>query len=212
MSDEDLAQWDGRMCKAGAYGLKARVLLFVASPLFNSDQPYAQGEAAEKKMVWFGNYDKNRWKLAIDACQAFFNALSQNGYYHMVQKEDVSEGDYRHAFRSAYFDRGTTETLISTHRNIYQANTKADNLLLWNSLRWGGYCPTKEYFDMFPMANGEDFDWNNPEHAKIHSSTVILVCVRHSSLTVMNIKEEKSMFTKLYQATLPIILKAQTLE
>lgn len=166
VSDEDLAQWDGRMCKAGAYGLKARVLLFVASPLFNSDQPYAQGEAAEKKMVWFGNYDKNRWKLAIDACQAFFNALSQNGYYHMVQKEDVSEGDYRHAFRSAYFDRGTTETLISTHRNIYQANTKADNLLLWNSLRWGGYCPTKEYFDMFPMANGEDFDWNNPEHAK----------------------------------------------
>lgn len=35
-----------------------------------------------------------------------------------------------------------------------------------NSIRWGGYCPTKEYFDMFQMSDGTDFDWNNPDHAK----------------------------------------------
>src|SRR3712207_7179011 len=26
------------------------------------------------------------------------------------------------------------------------------------------WCPTKECFDMFPMANGDDFDWDNPVH------------------------------------------------
>ena len=31
VSDADMAQWDGRMCKAGAYGLKVRVLLFAPS-------------------------------------------------------------------------------------------------------------------------------------------------------------------------------------
>lgn len=163
---EDMAQWDGRLTKAGAYALKARVLLFVASPLFNSDQPYATGEASEKLMTWFGNYDRERWKAAMDACEDFFNAVAQNGYYRLVQKSDVAEGEYRYAFRKAYFDRGTTETLISVHRNIYSASLYVDELYLWNSMRWGGYNPTKEYFDMFPMADGTDFDWNNPEHAK----------------------------------------------
>ena len=164
ISDEDMAQWDGRLTKAGAYGLKARVLLFVASPLLNSDQPYAAGEASEQHMTWFGNYDRERWKKAVDACEAFFNALGQNGFYRLVQKNDVSPSEYRYAFRKAYFDRGTTETLISVHRNIYSASLSAGQLVLWNAIRWGGYCPTKEYFDMFPMADGSDFDWNNPEH------------------------------------------------
>lgn len=165
VTDEDAAQWDGRITKASAYGLKARVLLFVASPLFNSDQPYAAGEASEKHMTWFGNYDRERWKNAVNACEAFFTALSQNGYYRLVQKEDASPSGYRYAFRKAYFDRGTTETLISVHRNIYSASLSSGTLLLWNAIRWGGYCPTKEYFDMFPMADGSDFDWNNPAHA-----------------------------------------------
>lgn len=165
VSDADMAQWDGRMCKAGAYALKVRVLLFVASPLFNDSAPYATGEAADNLMTWFGNYDRERWKLAIDACEDFFNALSSNGYFRLVQKEDVSPSEYRYAFRKAYFDRGTTETLISVHRNIQAASLSSGTLMLWNALRWGGYCPTKEYFDMFPMANGEDFDWNNPDHA-----------------------------------------------
>ncbi len=166
VSDADMAQWDGRLCKAGAYGLKARVLLFVASPLFNSDQPYAAGEASEKLMTWFGGYDHERWKKAIDACEAFFTALNANGYFRMVQKSDVTENEYRYAFRKAYFDRGTTETLISVHRNIYSASLSSGDLMLWNAIRWGGYNPTKEYFDMFPMADGSDFDWNNPEHTK----------------------------------------------
>ena len=116
-------------------------------------------------MTWFGNYDRERWKLAIDACEDFFNAVGSNGYFRLVQKEDVSPSEYRYAFRKAYFDRGTTETLISVHRNIYSASLSSGQLMLWNALRWGGYCPTKEYFDMFPMANGEDFDWDNPDHA-----------------------------------------------
>lgn len=165
ISEEEEAQWDGRVCKAGAYALKARLLLFAASPLFNNDQPYAEGEAAEKKMTWFGGYDKNRWKQAIDACEDFFNALSANGYFRLVQKEDVAEGDYRHAYRSAYLDRGTTETLISVHRGIFDFKRWTNTLMFWNALRWGGYCPTKEFFDMFPMANGDDFDWNNEEEA-----------------------------------------------
>lgn len=161
--ESDLSNWDGRMTKAGAMALKARVLLFVASPLFNADAPYYQGEASTKLMTWFGNYDKNRWKLAVDACKEFFTALEINGYYRLVKEGDKGCSDARDAFTSAYFDRGTTETLISVRRDIYN---QSQNAILSNSIRWGGYCPTKEYFDMFQMADGTDFSWDNPTQAK----------------------------------------------
>ena len=158
IADADLANWYGRMTKAGAMGLKARVLLFVASPLFNSDQPYSAGEASTQLMTWFGNYDKERWKLAIDACEDFFKALNSNGYYKLVQKEDAPgiyagyKNEYRYAFRAAYFDRGTTETLISVHRNVYKANS---NAYPDQARRWGAMCPTKEYFDETFILDGD---------------------------------------------------------
>lgn len=163
VSEEEMGNWDGRMCKAGAMALKARVLLFVASPLFNSDAPYYQGEASTQLMTWFGGYSKERWKLAIDACEEFFTALNANGYYKLVEAGDNGTTDVREAFTSGYFDRGTTETLISVRRNIY---AQKNNATLSNSIRWGGYCPTLEYFNMFQMADGTDFDWENPDHAK----------------------------------------------
>lgn len=161
--EEDMANWDGRMTKAGAMALKVRVLLFVASPLFNSDQPYFPGEASDKFMTWYGNYDKERWKVAIDACNEFFAAMNSHGFYKLVEAGDNGTVDAREAFTSGYYDRSTTETLISVRRNIFAANNNAS---LSRSMRWGGYCPTKEYFDMFQMEDGTDFDWNNPEHAK----------------------------------------------
>lgn len=161
--------WEGRLTKASAMALKARVLLFAASPLFNSNEPYYPGEAADKHMSWYGNYDKARWKDAMDACKDFFDKLAQEGFYKMVEKEEAAsvytgyKNEYRYAFRAGYFDRGTTESLISVHRNHYKVD---GSMLLDQSIRWGDFCPTKEYFDMFQMADGSDFDWNNPEHAK----------------------------------------------
>ena len=164
ISEAEMSNWDGRLTKAGAMGLKARVLLFVASPLFNNDEPYFQGAASEALMTWFGNYDRERWKHAMDACEAFFKAVDSNGFYKLVEKEDVNPSGYRYAFRAAYFDRGTTETLISVRReNYYKANQQPYTN---QSIRWGAICPTKEYFDMFPTADGENFDWSNPEHTK----------------------------------------------
>lgn len=162
ISDADLDNWDGRMCKAGAMALKARVLLFAASPLFNNTEAYCEGEASEKLMTWFGGYDRERWKLAIDACEEFFNALNSNGYYKLVEAGENGTSTVREAFTSGYFDRGTTETLISVRRSILNAN---GNAMLDRSIHWGGYCPTKEYFDMFQMEDGTDFDWDNPDHA-----------------------------------------------
>lgn len=150
--------WHGRLTRASALGLKVRVLLFVASPLFNADAPYFEGEASKQLMTWFGNFDQKRWEAVVEAGKEFFETNErEGGYYQLVKGEP-----YRISFRSGYYDRGTTESLISSRRHYKSTN----NAFFLQSIRWGGGCPTKEYFDMFPMADGSDFDWDNPEHRK----------------------------------------------
>ena len=155
LPESEINNWDGRLTRAAAKALKLRVLLFTASPLFNSDTPYFDGEAAQKKMTWFGNYDAKRWEAAMAAGADFFAEMNKEGRYALVQNSS-----YRMAFRDGYYTRGTTESLISVRRGFKAAN------VLVQATRWGASCPTKEFFDMFPMADGSKFDWNNPEHAK----------------------------------------------
>lgn len=150
------AQDDGRMTKAAAIGLKVRVLLFAASPLFNSDQPYEPGEAAEKKVVWYGNYDAQRWQRVVDAGMDFMQAKQDNGYWELV-----NTGNPRQDFQTAYFERGNGETLISSRWYI----TWEKNVWEFAQIRYGVSTPNLNLVDYFPMADGSDFDWNNPLHA-----------------------------------------------
>lgn len=142
----DLSNNDGRFTKASALGLKARLLLFAASPLFNSGAAYLDGEASTKKYTWHGGYDPNLWKRAADAAKELLNA----GGYALV-----STGNPRKDFQDAYYKRGNGEILISTRTRYKSGAYWAANYYFYQSA--GGYgtaCPTKEYVDMFPMSNG----------------------------------------------------------
>lgn len=155
ITEAESDNWSGRLTRGSALGLKARVLLFVASPLFNSDVPYYKGEASDKLMTWFGGYKEERWRDAVKACEDFLNTMQREGFYGLAESSS-----YRQAFQDAYYTRGTKETLISCR--LYAQTSSSDVLL--KSARWGAWCATKEYFDMFPMADGSDFDWKNPKH------------------------------------------------
>ena len=147
MSASENREWEGRLTKASALALKARILLFAASPLFNDATPYMEGEAASKHLVWFGGYQQDRWQKALDAHKIFFNELNQNGSYDLVQGSDPKE-----AFRAGYLYRGKGESLIATHYGY-----TAPEFWAWE---WSHYetagnagtaCGTQELVDMFPM-------------------------------------------------------------
>ncbi|MCK9508908.1 MAG: RagB/SusD family nutrient uptake outer membrane protein, partial [Pigmentiphaga sp.] len=150
---------DGRMTAAGAMGLKIRVLLFAASPLFNDSAPFLDGRAADEHLTWFGAKDNNRWQQVVDACEAFFNRLNTEGGYLLVR----NTGDARTDFRKAYYERNNQEVLIS-HRKGY----KRENVLnaFFEHVGYGIGNTTLDYVDMFPLVDGSDFDWNNPVHAQ----------------------------------------------
>jgi hypothetical protein len=159
----DESNWQGRFTKAAAMGLKCKILLFAASPLFNDKEPYCTEEpqdAVTNHQVWYGGYKAELWTQCLDACEAFFNALKANGHYQLIQAAGATSKDYREAFNKAYFIRqDNTELLIST-RIIGKYNW--DWWYYWGDwVPFGGYTPTSEYMEMFPLADGTPFSWNN---------------------------------------------------
>lgn len=157
----------GRWTKAGAMALKAKILTFAASPLFNSEQGYYGGESeAEKRhLVWYGNYDASRWQKALQACREFFNELNSRGWYHLMTPADVGcKNDvdgYRQAYRKGYASQGSPEIIHSVRvggMDAFKAGTYTWHQWLDSPARQN-CLPTQEYVEMFPWSDGTPFDW-----------------------------------------------------
>ena len=156
----EIETWAGRLTKASASGLKCKILLFAASPLFNSMDPYtteSPQDAVNEHLVWYGSYKPEYWDKCIAACEQFFNLNSQNGnHYQLIQPTGSSEADYRKAFYTAYHNRGTSENLIEIH--YYRTLYEWDNQVPGNTSHYGATAPTLDYMEMFANADGTAFD------------------------------------------------------
>lgn len=162
LTNDGESNWQGRMTSAAAMGLKCKILLFAASPLFNDSKPYCTDEpqeAVSSHMVWYGSYKPELWKDCLNACEEFFEELKNKGHYALVMANGTSCEDYRKAFNKAYFLRESTELLISTRVLNYYAG---DWDYLWTDwVTYGGFTPTFEYMEMFGMSDGTPFDYES---------------------------------------------------
>jgi hypothetical protein len=163
----------GRWTKAGAMALKTSVLLFAASPLFNSDAPYAPGEAADARNVWWGGYKPELWQQTLTACEDFFRELAANGQYMLEPATGTRPEDYRLAFRKAYFRLDSREVLHSTRVGTTIPRNSSNYTWWWvqdtkslddpasdNRDTGRGTDATQEYVEIFPWADGTPFDWD----------------------------------------------------
>lgn len=159
------AENDGRMTRAAALGLKLRILCFAASPTFNSDTPWHK-DANEYHC--YMNYKKDRWTRARAAADEFMAELASNGYYKMIQAVPDANGvitnrSYRLAYRKGYYNRGTTETIIS----IRKSNSSSYHSSVIKNQSDYGSGATLEYVNKFGWEDGSDFpadfDWEHPE-------------------------------------------------
>jgi len=69
----------GRLTKGAVLAMKARLQLFAARPLFNTDTPYLSGSETNE-LVCFGNKDASRWNDAITSNEAVIIWAKANGY------------------------------------------------------------------------------------------------------------------------------------
>lgn len=86
----------GRATRIAALALKARVLLYAASPLFNTNKPYMSLPGNEE-LIGYGNYDKERWKKAADAAKEAIDAAVNSGHY-KIHNTGNPETDYEYVW------------------------------------------------------------------------------------------------------------------
>ena len=171
--DADIGQWSGRLTRASARALRAKVWMFAASPLFNNAAPYMTytkrptGLESEEH-VWFGREDPSLWSRCLQYCDEFFQDNAQNGnYYALVQPTTQDEAGYRTAYRRAYRYRNDAthhEKLFDAHPTL----TLSDGGWGWgwrgfalDCYRQGGAVPTNELMECFGMQDGRNFPYSD---------------------------------------------------
>ena len=133
----------GRATKGAALALKARTLLYAASPLFND--PSKTDDSFEH-----GAYRATKWQEAAQAAAA----VIKQGNYQLYSNFD------------GFFTTldGNSEIILSrmagANNNIERLNGPSGYLEAN-----GGTGPSLNLVDAFEMGDGTKFDWNNPDHA-----------------------------------------------
>lgn len=179
--NDDIGQWSGRLTKASARALRAKVWMFAASPLFNNDQPYMTYDKKptgleDELHVWFGKKDPTLWNRCLQACEDFFADNAANGdYYQLVQPTSNDEAGYRTAYRRAYRYRNDAthhEKIFDAHPTQLFSSSVQDGTVTngwgwgWNGwtidcVRQGGQVPTNELMECFGMQDGRNFPYEN---------------------------------------------------
>ncbi|MCR4854285.1 MAG: RagB/SusD family nutrient uptake outer membrane protein, partial [Prevotella sp.] len=177
--DADVGQWSGRLTRASARALRAKVWMFAASPLFNNSQPYITYSKKptgleNEEHIWFGKEDPTLWNRCLQYCNEFFADNEANGnFYQLIQPESQNEAGYRRAYRRAYRYRNDAthhEKLFDAHPTQYLSdavvNGERQNSWGWgwagfalDCYRQGGAVPTNELMECFGMQDGRNFPY-----------------------------------------------------
>lgn len=142
----------GRATRGAALALKARVLLYAASPLTNQ----ARGDDPSH-LVSYGNADPNRWKLAADAAQAVINL----GKYTLYRQ--VTPGFYNQFLNGLTYAAPNSEAIFSylpvtsTPNNMYRETicNPPSRGTRYQTVGVVSCYPLQEMVDAFGMANGK---------------------------------------------------------
>lgn len=120
----------GRFPMAMAYALKARLELYAASPLFNTDSPYSSALGENSNLICFMKpYDKERWKAAADSATVAIDYCLANGY---AVVDDPTQRDNANNYTVAcinYPYKGNTEVIWG----VLEANN--GNWYYYNQIR-----------------------------------------------------------------------------
>lgn len=138
----------GRATKGAALALKARLLLYAASPLFNDPAKTADH-------VEHGAYDATKWAKAAAASAAVINL-----------KNGASSVYSLYANYDAFFYTLTSNNEIILSQMTPLSNTvESANGPAGYTGGQGGTCPSLDLVNDYEMKTGIPFDWNNPVHA-----------------------------------------------
>lgn len=138
----------GRVSRAACYGLKSRVLLYAASPLFNGQPLAADGPLRE--VVAYPAPDQGRWQKAAEAAAQ----VIESGHYSLHVNNDPEPG---FGFYQVFQLRKNEEYILA---RMQEANRELEGI--WHPPTFGvsnpGAYPYLETVNAFGMRNGLPID------------------------------------------------------
>ena len=152
--------WNGRMTKAAALAIKAKILLYAARPLFNTATPYLDF-GANNNLICLGNADPPRWATAAAASEKVITEAETNGGAAII-----NTGNPLDDYGTATSVPGNPEVLLA-FKNINTTLFDAGNWnnlpmnAFYNSRVWEaqGNVLTTNQLENYYKADGTDQTW-----------------------------------------------------
>lgn len=150
-------RWKGRFTSVAAKALKAQVLVYAASPLYNGPTPSFASGYEHPEVLGYGNFDNQRWKRAADACQEAIDAAHNAGH---VLYTDAGEEDNIYELAITLTD----EHIL--YQRFKSSNSEGGWAYTYNMMNWPfgigwynrpdcDYQPTFQHVDAYQMKNGK---------------------------------------------------------
>ena len=151
----------GRANRVAALSLKARVLLYAASPLFNTNHPYLS-LGADNNLIGYASEDKERWKKAADAAKDAIDAVKASGFYALYD-----EGNPETNYEQMWTLPDNCEIILANkkYRNFKVSEKPlAADLPSWaNNQSWsdGGLFATFNFVKFYETKKGQKAAWKD---------------------------------------------------
>ncbi|MBX2922871.1 MAG: RagB/SusD family nutrient uptake outer membrane protein [Chitinophagaceae bacterium] len=154
----------GRATRGAALALKARVLLYAASDLYNSNGAWMGGYSNPELVGYVGGDRIARWKAAKDAAKAVIDL----GVYQLYKSNPAPADNIAKNYAEIFLSMQTSEDVFV--RVFDLSIVGSQGIEFTNSPGgyggWGNTNPTNQFVDAFEMNDGTKFSWSNPEQAK----------------------------------------------
>lgn len=137
----------GRMTKGAALAIKAKTLVFAASPLFNQS---SNGNPLTGYVGSSESNAKSKWEAAAEACAEVINLKQQNGTAAYSLYPNYAELFIINSNKNSEFILSATAPKHNGLENRLYPPSISNN-------SGGGTVPTQEFVDAFTQSNGADF-------------------------------------------------------
>lgn len=158
----------GKPSKSAAKAIKARILLYAASPLFNGNSEYYSNfKNKDGELLMSQQYDKEKWKLAMDAAEEAINIAKQAGFdlFEYPAPADATEFEkayYNHRWMNIRMPSEGNKDLIWAYSgaeiNFQQMIGMKGLCTQSTSVPYGGIAPSMLMVESFLTKNGLPID------------------------------------------------------
>ncbi|WP_432714561.1 RagB/SusD family nutrient uptake outer membrane protein [Pedobacter sp.] len=139
----------GRPTGAAALAMKARVLLYSASPLWNGNPDYANFVDNNGTQLFPAQYDANKWQLAANAAKECIDLCEAAGY----KLFNVYSSDPVKNYQQLFIENNNSEVLFA--RNSGRDGWMEKSSFPSSLSGWNGWNPTQGQVDAYEMSNGQ---------------------------------------------------------